>query len=262
MIKARWLSVGITASRIGFREFTAFYTWRTWVFGWFLRLVTQVLFFSAVGYLSDSDERVRYLAVGNATVVVCIESLVVITTTVRERAQGTLALQVAAPADFAVTYLFRGVYCLLIGILSGTAVFIVATVSYSLAVPFPRVLFTPLFLAVIGASAYGLGTFIGSLVLRRPGVQWLVLNMSYISMMTFCGVNVPADYWPGGITLVTGLLPLTHGLFALRGFLDGRPLADVLPSLGAEFLIGAAWLTVGVVALKRAVVQRAPTRDD
>ncbi|MFF7353183.1 ABC transporter permease [Streptomyces filipinensis] len=250
---ARWLGVGVTASRIGFREFASFYTWRTWVFGWFLRLVTQVVFFSAVGSLSGSGERVRYLAVGNASVIVCVEALVVITTTVRERDQGTLALQVAAPADFALTYLFRGAYCLLIGIVSGTLVFALATVFFSLPAPVPRVLCVPFFLGVIGASAYGWGTFIGAWVLRRPGMQWLVLNLSYLSMMAFCGVNVPTGYWPSGITFAAELLPLTHGLRALRALLAGSPASAVLPELGTEVLIGALWLVAGVAALRWAI---------
>ncbi|MFJ7245635.1 ABC transporter permease [Kitasatospora sp. NPDC098652] len=249
----RWGSVVTTASRIGFRELTTFYTWRTWLFGWFLRLIAQVLFFGTIGMLSGSDDRVRYLAVGNAAVVVCIEAMVVITTTVRERGQGTLALQVAAPADFALSYLARGAYCLVVGIVSSTGVFAVAALVFRLSMPFPEVLLVPLFLAVAGCSAYGLGTAVGALVLRRPGLQWLALNTGYMSLMTFCGVNVPVDYWPAPVAAAAQLLPLTHGLQALRDLLAGASAPTVLGGLGCEVLVGLAWTVLGVVLLKQAV---------
>ncbi|WP_457032280.1 ABC transporter permease [Kitasatospora sp. P5_F3] len=250
---ARWGGIVTTASRIGFRELVTFYTWRSWLFGWFLRLIAQVLFFGTIGMLSGSDDRVRYLAVGNAAVVVCIEAMVVITTTVRERGQGTLALQVAAPADFALTYLARGSYCLLVGIVSSTGVFTVAAVVFQLPMPFPEVLLVPCFLAVAGCSAYGMGTAVGALVLRRPGLQWLALNTGYMSLMTFCGVNVPVDYWPAPVAAVAELLPLTHALQALRDLLAGAPASTVLSGLGCEVLVGLVWTALGVVLLKQAV---------
>jgi ABC-2 type transport system permease protein len=250
---SRWYGIVATASRIGFRELVTFYTWRTWVFGWFLRLIAQVVFFGTIGLLSGSEERVRYLAVGNAAVVVCIEAMVVITTTVRERGQGTLALQVAAPADFALTYLARGAYCLLVGIVSSTGVFAAAAMIFRLSMPFPQVLLVPFFLALAGCSAYGLGTAVGALVLRRPGLQWLALNTGYMSLMTFCGVNVPVDHWPAPIAALAELLPLTHALQALRDLLAGAPASTVLAGLGCEALVALAWTALGVVLLERAV---------
>jgi ABC-2 type transport system permease protein len=250
---SEWRGVFTTAARIGFREFSTFYTWRTWVFGWFLRLVAQVIFFGSMGLLVQSPERIRYMVIGNAAAVVCIEALAVITSTVRERALGTLALQVAAPADYSLTCLGRGIHCLIAGIVSSTSVLFVAASVFDIHLPFPGVLFVPVFMLVTGASAYALGIAIGAVVMRFPTLQFLALNLAYLSLMTFCGVNVPVDFWPGAVSAVADVLPLTHGLAALRTALNSGSWTDILPSLGQEIAVGGFWLLVGILLLKRAV---------
>ncbi|MGW2182451.1 ABC transporter permease [Streptomyces sp. NPDC001732] len=250
---SEWGGVFTTAARIGFREFSTFYTWRAWVFGWFLRLVAQVIFFGSMGLLVQSPERIRYMVIGNATAIVCIEALAVITSTVRERALGTLALQVAAPADYALTYLGRGIYCLVTGVVSSTAALFVAALVFEIRLPFPGLLLVPFLMLVTGASAYALGIAIGAVVMRFPALQFLALNLAYLSLMTFCGVNVPVDYWPGAVSAVTDFLPLTHGLHALRTVLDSGGRSDVLPSLVREIAVGGFWLLIGILLLKHAV---------
>ncbi|WP_129286732.1 ABC transporter permease [Streptomyces sp. GZWMJZ-114] len=250
---SEWRGVFTTAARIGFREFTTFYTWRAWVFGWFLRLVAQVVFFGSIGLLVQSPERIRYMVIGNAAAVVCIEALAVITSTVRERALGTLALQVASPADYSLTYLGRGIYCLIVGIVSSTSVLFVAAAVFGLHLPFPGLLVTPALMLVTGASAYALGTAIGAVVMRFPAMQFLALNLAYLSLMTFCGVNVPVDYWSGPVSAIAQVLPLTHGLDALRMVLGSGSPADVLSSVGQEIAVGGFWLLVGILLLKQAV---------
>ncbi|MER5750816.1 ABC transporter permease [Streptomyces sp. NPDC002088] len=248
-----WRGVFTTAARIGFREFSTFYTWRAWVFGWFLRLVAQVVFFGSIGLLVESPERIRYMVIGNAAAVVCIEALAVITCTVRERALGTLALQVAAPADYSITYLGRGIYCLIVGIVSSTSVLFVAAAVFGIHLPFPGLLLVPALMLVTGASAYALGIAIGAVVMRFPALQFLALNLAYLSLMTFCGVNVPVSYWSTPVSTVAQVLPLTHGLDALRLALSSGNTPDVLSSVGQEIVVGAFWLLAGILLLKQAV---------
>lgn len=241
------------AARIGFRDLAAIYTWRTWTFGWFLRLVAQVVFFTAIGLMAGSETRVHYMAVGNAAAVSCIEALVVITATVRERNLGTLALQVAAPANFVLTYIGRGLYCLAMGTLSSTAVFFIVTSLFGIQVSLADALLVPLFMLLIGLSSYCMGITVGAIVCRAPATQWLALNLSYLSAMTFCGVNVPVDYWPPVIVRLAGVLPLTHGLEALRALLGDGSAQAVLAAVGRELLVAAGWLLLGVLLFRWSV---------
>ncbi|MFD6624416.1 ABC transporter permease [Streptomyces diastaticus] len=249
----KWIHVVVMAARIGFRDLAAHYTWRTWTFGWFLRLVAQVVFFTAIGLMAGSQARVHYMAVGNAAAVACIEALVVITATVRERNLGTLALQVAAPSNFVLTYIGRGLYCLATGTVSSTAVFFIVTMLFGIPVSFATALFVPLFMLLIGLSSYCMGIAVGAVVCRAPATQWLALNLSYLSAMTFCGVNVPVTYWPPALQYVADVLPLTHGLEALRELLGDGSTARAMTAVGLEVLVAAGWLALGVLLFTWAV---------
>jgi ABC-2 type transport system permease protein len=249
----KWLLVTTTAARIGFRDVAAIYTWRTWTFGWFLRLVAQVVFFTAIGLMAGSETRVHYMAVGNAAAVSCIEALVVITATVRERNLGTLALQVAAPTSFVLTYIGRGLYCLVIGVFSSTAVFFIVTLLFGIPVSPTTALLVPVFMLLIGLSSYCMGIAVGAIVCRAPAAQWLALNLSYLSTMTFCGVNVPVTYWPTAVQHLAGVLPLTHGLEALRVLLDDGSAHRMLAAVATELLVAAGWLLLGVLLFRWSV---------
>ncbi|MET7869453.1 ABC transporter permease [Streptomyces cyaneofuscatus] len=249
----KWFDVLMMSTRIGFRDLAAIYTWRTWTFGWFLRLVAQVVFFTAIGLMAGTEARVQYMAVGNSAAVACIEAMVVITATVRERSLGTLALQVAAPTSFVLTYIARGLYCLVIGTASSTGVFFIVMLIFGFPVSLGTALLVPLFMLLVGASSYCMGIAMGAIVCRAPATQWLALNLSYLSVMTFCGVNVPVGYWPSVIQRIADVLPLTHGLHSLRAFIGGRPAGEVVNGLLLELLVGVGWMAVGVLLLRWAV---------
>ncbi|GAA0924705.1 ABC transporter permease [Virgisporangium aurantiacum] len=241
------------ATRIGFAELAAIYTWRTWLLGWFVRLVTQAVFFALFGLLLGGAALVHYRAVGNTVVLVCVETSVVVLGTVRERNAGTLALQLVAPTPYVLTFLARGVYTLLVGVASSTAAFAIVLACFRVPVAMPAALLAPLFIAVVGLSGYCFALFVGVVVMHSPAVQWLALNLTYLTVMTVCGVNVPVDYWPDALRAVAQVLPLTHGLAAVRGLLGGGPLAGALPGLCLELLVGVLWLTAAVLLLRVAV---------
>jgi ABC-2 type transport system permease protein len=52
---------------------------------------------------------------------------------------------------------------------------------------------------------------------------------------------VPTGFWPSGTRIIADLLPVTHGLSAVRGILVSAPLFQVLTSIGLELLVGLGW---------------------
>jgi ABC-2 type transport system permease protein len=250
---AIYWSVFTTAARIGFVDFFTIYTWKSWLFGWFLRLICQVAFFTSFGLLLGSHARERYIATGNVVVIACIEALAVVILTVAERSSGTLALQVAAPVNTVASYISRSVCCPAMGIFSSTLAFLIISAWLGLTLPFPRSIFVPVLIAVVAFSAYSFGLALGSIVMRLPSLQWLAVNISYLTLMTFCGVNVPVFYWPPPIRSVTQFLPLTHGLEAIRGLLAGAPAHAVWKGALLEALVGSGWLLLGAFSLTYAI---------
>ncbi|QQQ75635.1 ABC transporter permease [Saccharothrix sp. 6-C] len=246
----RVLKHGLIAS---WTMFSAFQTWKTWTFTWLSRLLIQACFFALIGRMLGSQQQVDYLLVGNVVAIMAIDATVVILLAVGERQAGTLALMVAAPSTHLTVYLAKGLVNLGSGVAASTTAFLVLPPLFGVRLPWPSAALVPLMIFVVGLSCYCYGTCVASFVLGFPSARWLALNLSYLVLMTFCGVNVPTSFWPGWLRAVTSVLPMTHGLAAIRAFVAEAPGAVVLGQLGLELCVGGAWFAVAAVSFNRMV---------
>lgn len=247
---ANLATVGRRALLVGFADFRTHYTVTSWLGGWGLRLVFQVAFFAGAGVLIGDDELVRYLAVGNVLAVGIIESATAVLAIGWERHSGRLALLVAAPGNH-LTALFAGkAFAPVQGLLSSTVVFLVVWPMFDLRVPGLTTLWLLPVAFVTCVAVYCYGFFAGVLMIRHPTAGWASLNVAYLLLMVFCGVNVNPDFWPGPITALTQLLPVTHGMTAFRAVLDGAPATSALPQVGLELLVATGWLVAAAVLLR------------
>lgn len=242
-------------SAIALAELKAVYTWRTWLFGWLVRMLSQVVFFTLVGRLTGAGGDERFLVTGNALMACAIEATMVVASSAWERSLGTLPLLVAAPSQLAWTFVVRSLQW----VVSGTATS--AAALFALGPVFglrwtPGTVPVALVLVVLTAlGTYCFGLTLAALVTDRPALRNVVSNTAYLGMMAVCGVQVPTGYWPGPVQAMAQALPLTHELAALRALLDGAPAVRVLQQASLGAVIGAGWLTVAVLAFGR-VAQR------
>lgn len=247
------LRVVVETVRFDIAEVRAIYTWRTWLFGWLLRLFFQAMFFAMIGRYLGAGRQMRYVLIGNIVVLLCLEVTVVVISMGMERRSGTLPLLAIAPMSHLPLYLGRGLHWVVTGLTSTLIAWLVLPPALGVHLPWPEAGFAiPVFLA-IAFSSYGFGCVLAAVALRRPGLQWLVLNLGYMSVMAFCGVNVPTGFWPIGIQLVADLLPVNHGLSAVRDILADAGPARVLPEVGLELLVGLGWFAVAALAVDRLV---------
>lgn len=77
---------------------------------------------------------------------------------------------------------------------------------------------------------------------------WHVGGGDYWENIT--GINTPLSALPPVVQTIGSLLPVTHGLLAVRALIDGASYASVLPLVAAELLIAlvysaVAWLMFG-----------------
>ncbi|MEJ2854969.1 MULTISPECIES: ABC transporter permease [unclassified Saccharothrix] len=238
---------------VQWRMWRGFHTWRTWTFGWLSRLLIQACFYALVGRMLGSQEQVDYLLIGNLVAIMAIDATVVILLTVGERQAGTLALMVAAPATHLTAYLGKGLVNLGSGVAASTIAFLALPPLFGVALPWPWAGFVPLMILVVGLSCYCYGTCVAAFVLGFPSARWVALNLSYLVIMTFSGVNVPTSFWPDWVHALTSVLPMTHGLAAIRSFVAGGPLPGVLADLALELGVGALWITVAALGFERMV---------
>lgn len=239
------------SARLGIDDFRSVYTWRSWLAGWLLRMLAQVAFFGSIGLLIGSRVEIGYLLVGNAVVLVCLESTIVVISVSVERFQGTLPLFAASPASPMLIYLGRGLHWMATGLATSTITLTLLPPLFGLPFSPARVAACLPVLVVIAVSSYCYDSFLASLVARFPQFNWLALNVGYLSVMTVSGVNVPVDFWPGPVQAVANLLPVTHGLLAVRQVLDGGSLAAAAPQVGAELLVAAGWLAASWLSYRR-----------
>ncbi len=77
-------------------------------------------------------------------------------------------------------------------------------------------------------------------------------NVGLVTLMTLCGVNVPLGFYPAPVYWLAQLLPLTHGLQAIRAVLAGD-LAVAGRQALLEAAVGLGWLAVCLATFERFV---------
>lgn len=229
------------------------HTLRTYLFGWLLRLVLQTMFFALIAGYVGTAESVQYVLVGNAVVLGCLESMIVVLMMAQERSTGTLPLLAASPTSHVPVYLGRGLHWMASGMTSSVLTFVALPFVMGVPLPWPQAVLAVPIIAVTCVTSYCLGCFLGSLGLRFMSVTWLLLNLGYLPVMAFCGVNVPTSFWPAPVRALAEILPVTHGLLAIRGVLAGHSVTSILSEVALELAVGAGWLLVASVSIDRTV---------
>ena len=239
------------AALSGFQDFGGTWTIWTWVFGLFLRMMTQVAFFASIGRLLGSDDQVEYLFIGNAVVAAAVGCLTAATSTTWERGAGTLPLLVASPTSPLLVLMGRSVFFIANGLAFSVGALLLLPPLFDVSIPWARLPAVVALVALTAVTTYFAATFLGGLVLNATSARRTVPQVARMAIMAFCGVSVPRSVFPAPVRRLAGLLPVTHGLDAVRGLLDAAPAATVLRAIGLEVLVGAGWLALALLTFQR-----------
>lgn len=237
------------AIRVGYRDMRVMFTWRTWMLGWFTRVVAQVSFFALLGLLIGDPALVQFLIVGNATMLAAMTAIGVSTTTTWERRAGTLPILLASPSSHVVVFVSRSGVLLVNGVVTSLSAFFVTALMFDIALPIPRTLWIVALVPLVSFAAYCFGAFLGAFVLRVMEARNVITNIAIFVLMTVTGVNVPVDSLPDPVAALANVLPVTHGLAAIRGVIDGAPPSTVIVQALLEAAVGLGWLAVTVPAM-------------
>ncbi|GAA1918522.1 ABC transporter permease [Streptantibioticus ferralitis] len=251
-----WLpnrGVLVQSIALGIAEFRTFYTLRAWLAGWFVRVLAQVAFFASIGLLLHSKDQVRYLLVGNAVALVCLEATVVVLTMAAERFQGTLELLATSPVGPVTVLLGRGLNWVLTGVVSSALTLTLLLLVFGQTLSVPGLLGCLPVLLLIGLTSHFYGSALGAITLRFPRVEWMVLNVGFMMPMTLSGVNVPVSFWPTPLAALAQVFPVTHGLAAIRTILSGGSMSHALGQAALEPMVGMGWLVIGALLYRRMV---------
>ncbi|MFI9842525.1 ABC transporter permease [Nonomuraea sp. NPDC051941] len=234
-------------------DFRSIYTWKTWSFAWLSRILCQVTFFSLIGRLFDDPLRVQFLLVGNAVHIVALAAMLVCASTAWERQAGTLPLLVASPAHPFPVFVGRSVQWLLDGTACATISLFLLGPLFGLNILLPGGLLVIPLIFLVGLSVYSFGLVLAGLALRKTELRNIIGTIGNLSLMAICGVQVPTSFWPEPIQFAAHILPLTHGLAAIRGVLAGFPPDRIVIEVALEVGVGLTWLLVASLVFQRLV---------
>lgn len=244
------VSAFAAAVRVGVRDYAALHQWFAYLAGWLVRLFAQVLFFASISTEIGGADR-NFLLIGNAAAVAGIEGTMVVTDLAGEMRSGTLQALLTTPRRVFVPLLGRSVHWVGNGVVTGLLVY--STVALSFGIPMSATAWAmlPILLALCAASAWTVGCVVAAVVMWWPAFKWLALNVTYLSLLTFCGVSVATSFWPSPLRFLTALVPFTPALRTLREVQTGSPVSTCLTLALLSVGIGVVWLAVAVGLVHR-----------
>ena len=237
----------------GLTSFRALYGWLSpWIYvpTMMIAPIFQILLFAYIGRAAHLESD-RFYVIGNAIQYASIPCLFAMANTIAgERQQQTLGAILASPAPRLPLFLGRSLPVIANGVI--VAAFGLAVGGLILDVHVPGSAIAPLALVIVvsAAACTGLGLVNAAIGLRVRETA-VLSNIIFGFLLVFCGVNVPLDELPAGMSTIAQGLPLTHGIEAARKLADGQSLAGGAGRLVlAEALVGALWAWGGYLLLR------------
>jgi len=109
--------------------------------------------------------------------------------------------------------------------------------------------------AATSCAAFGLA--LGAIGMRVRDV-WVISNTVWVSLWLLSGANVPREDLPTFLSVLGGVLPLSHAMEAARTAAAGGSFAAMRGSLLTELAVGASWALTATVLFR--VFERAGRR--
>ncbi len=215
------------------------------------RTLLQSLFFVLLAKAAGGETLARFALIGNAVQIAVFQVMLSTEVVIElEKWANTFQFLIASPANWLPMMLGKSMS-------SYGDAFLSTAISFAVLIPLLGVQISvwdllrsvPIILVTI-LSAAAFGWLIGAIFLP---LRWgfMICNWLAYLMMILCGVNFPLSALPPFVQTIGSLLPVTHGLLAVRAVIDGAPYSTVLPLIGKELLVAViygavAWIAFGV----------------
>ncbi|MEV0169502.1 ABC transporter permease [Streptomyces sp. NPDC050803] len=237
-------------------DFRAYYTWRSWLGGWLVRLLCQVLFFSQLATLVGDSGYVVHVVLGASLMIGVLQAMQGASTMVRDLLLGTMPLLAASPAEPGCFFLGRSLCWPLSGVAAGSIVLLSMSpffgASWTL-VQVPLVVFLVLLTTL---ATYCMALVLGAVALVVPMANNLLSSLGNMGTTVLCGAITPVHFWPEPVQAIARTLPATHGLSALLLLEADAGLGPTAWAAGRAVLAGLCWLALGL-AVYRLLFSRA-----
>ena len=216
-----------------------------------VQIIAQAAFFSLFARLFDSPQHEHFLLIGNAVAVGAHTASWAIFASTWDRRAGTYPLLVIAPASLIPVIVGRSAVWMAAGVATSVITFVVLGAIFDFSLPWPNALLLVPLSILTCASTFAFSLFVGSMAIRQPQLGTTMSGILTIFSRAFCGVSVPVAFWPGYVQFIVKLLPITHGLQAIRLALDEASAGAILQAAALEAAVGLGWIALAVLAMDR-----------
>jgi ABC-2 type transport system permease protein len=234
---------------VGARDFAIFWSWKSWFGGWMLRILTTVFLWILMGQLLGSPEKLHYLMIGFASTA-GVGSFAVAAAS-WDRLDGTYPLLVIAPVSVAPALMGRMAIWMFGWIASAAVAFFVVTFSFRWQLSIGVCAAVLAIITLFSFTTFFLTVAVGSVASLAPRSRNICSFLVTLAISAFCGVSVPVNFWPKWLQLVCNVLPVTHGLSAIRKLFAGGAHSEIYGEIGLEALVGAGWFIFSLMIIDR-----------
>jgi ABC-2 type transport system permease protein len=219
--------------------------WPGYISNIFVRPVLLIMMFSLTGRFARGEEAAAAYAIGMSAYGIANLLLGgIMQGFYYERAFATLSMLFASSGSRLQNYLCRGVFHWPNALLS-LAISLLA-VRFVLGIEFGEANWPAVSLAfvLITTSTTLFALALGNLCIAIRDWQ-APYGVTQIAFLTLSGALIPRADLPPGLRELGGLLPVTHGLQAVRAALEGASLKGVSDDLFLEAVVGAGYAVAG-----------------
>jgi ABC-2 type transport system permease protein len=228
------------------------FRWLNWP-GYISSVVIQpfahVIMFTLLGRFSNNPDADLFIALG---ITVMSMGFIIINGLTQsynyDRNYGTIQFLFASPASRLLNYISRsilhfpnGILACIFGLLAGL---LIVGINFS-AVNWGGFIIS---VCVISFSLAAFGQLLGvAAIVSRNWVSVVWVSQGIVLMLT--GMVIPISVFPQPIQGFSKILPVTNGLFAMRGTFAGAPLGEVSGDLLREVIVGMVYFVIAYICL-------------
>lgn len=210
----------------------------------------QILFFTFLGTYATGQGSADFYVIGNAVQLAAVSGVYGVTMSIGgDRWTGTLPYLFGAPANRLTIFFGRAAIHILDGMMGVVIGLGWGALLLGLDLSRTDPLALGLTILVTAFSTSGLGLMLGSLSLITVNVMF-VNNLIYFMLLIFSGSNLDLAKLPAIMQAISQAIPLTRGIASARLLIAGGSLADVMPLLVQEVVIGLIYALVGYVMFR------------
>jgi ABC-2 type transport system permease protein len=226
-------------------------SWEMWIMQIFITPMAEMAFFYLLAIsVYHSSVEAQYTVIGNAVQSMSFAAVFAVANiTSQDKWQGTLQSLIVTPANRMALFIGRAAFQIFMSAVIVVAAFLYA--DFVFGISFAHADFAALGITIVLTSVMmiSFGLLISSIGLFMRTAM-IVANIFLFLTMLVSGVNFPVSTLPVWLQPVSWAIPMTYGVMAARGAIQGASVFSLSTIFLEEFIDGVAVLFLGYLLMK------------